>query len=222
MAQETLRIIVDAGQLDQIISKVRVANSQTLNIGKAVNDMRRSAREAGINLDDLPTLNRDARLLANSLNIPGFREASAILFQARRGVRAGQLAREAQAIAGLDPELSKQLSTQALLGSAAMVAFVVKIVVDTIQRFIKEEEARSAEFEDMIREGLELNHQEFEALSREQTGFSSWVDQFEAGAEDKGFFATIKIMVEEILASFIGVYPDIYPEYVNIYAEPLE
>ena len=222
MAQETLRIIVDAGQLDQIITKTKRARTQTSSLTKDIADARDYARTAKINLDQIPTLNREMRMLANTLDLPGLRGAQGLLFKSRLGIKAAQLSREAEAVSGLDPALAAKLNTQSLIGSAALGAFVVKIVYDTIQRFIKEEETRSAEFEDMIREGLELNHQEFEALSREQTGFSSFIDQFEAGAENQGLFATIKIMVQEILASFIGVYPDIYPEYVNIYAEPLE
>jgi len=206
-AQETLRVIIDPGQLNQILSQVKTASTQTSTLNSQINSARKSARAAGINLDDLPTLNRDARLLANSLNIPGFREASAALFQARRGVRAGQLGREAEAIAGLDPVLAQQLTTQSLLGQAALVAFVTKIVYDTIQRFIKEEAARNAALEDLVRNGLDLSHQEFEALSREQTGFASFLDQFEEGVASEGLKQTILTTVQEVLASFVSVTP---------------
>ena len=111
-AQETLRVIIDPGQLNQILSQIKTARTQTNTLNKQITTARKAARAAGINLDDLPTLNRDMRLLAGSLNAPVFRQASAALFQARRGVRAGQLAREAQAIAGLDPALAKTLSTR--------------------------------------------------------------------------------------------------------------
>jgi len=219
-AQETLRVIIDPGQLNQILSQVKTARTQTNTLNKQITTARKAARAAGINLDDLPTLNRDMRLLAGSLNMPGFRQASAALFQARRGVRAGQLAREAQAIAGLDPALAKTLSTQALIGQAALAAFIVKTVYDTIQRFIKEEEARNASLEDLVREGLALNHREYEELSREQTGFASWLDQFEDGVASEGLRQTIRTTVSEMLLSLIPVQPNIYPEYVNPYAEP--
>ena len=220
-AQETLKVTIIGDEvLRYWADKAERAARQSTTLTSEINRARKSARAAGINLDDLPTLNRDMRLLAGSLNVPGFRQASAALFQARRGVRAGQLAREAQAIAGLDPALAKTLSTQALIGQAALAAFIVKTVYDTIQRFIKEEEARNASLEDLVREGLALNHREYEELSREQTGFASWLDQFEDGVASEGLRQTIRTTVSEMLLSLIPVQPNIYPEYVNPYAEP--
>lgn len=166
---------------------------------------RKNARAAGINLDDLPTLNRDMRLLAGSLNIPGFREASAAFFQTRRGVRAGQLGREAKALraAGLAPELAGQLSVQALLGQAALVAFVVTIVVDTIKKFIEAEREAKIELENMLQEGLDLNYNELSGLLRIQTGYASWWNQFQAAVETDGFKQAVADTVRGVLPALL-------------------
>lgn len=218
-AQETLRIIVDAGQLDQIRSRVRNASTQTNTLNRQINDARRSARAAGIKLDDLPTLNRDLRIIGNTLNIPGFRQASAALFQARRGVRGVQLGREAQAIAGLDPELAKQLEAAGILTQSAIILIVAKLVIDAIEKFKKEEETRRAEFEIFVIDNLNITRQEFRALSREQIGFASFLDQFEENFEETGFFATLKEAIEDAVQ--VGVEdPSDVGKYVHPWREP--
>jgi hypothetical protein len=215
MAQETLRIIVDAGQLDQIINKVKTANTQSNTLSRQINDARKGAREAGINLDDLPTLNRDARLLANSLNIPLFREASALLFQGRRGVRALQMAREAEAVSGFDPALASQLNIQSLLGQAALVAFVTKIAIDTAVAFTKEQNRKNVELEDMIRGNLELTFDEFQSLDTDRTGFATLLSQMREEVGDVGLLETIKKTVIETVLGIIGVTPPIPQEFID-------
>ena len=204
MATEVLRIVVNDSDLTRVIGRVDRARSGTRNLSGSISQIRRDARAAGIiSLDELPTINRDARLLANTLNIPGFTGASRLFFQGRRGVRAAQLRREAQAVAELDPSLAAQLNTQALLGSAAMVAFVVKIVADTIKKFVEDEKQANIDLENMFQEGLDLTFNETKFLVDAQTGFASWWDQFMTAASGGDFGSAI---IEIIKAAGPGIF----------------
>ncbi len=215
MATEILRIIVDDTQLNDISLRVKRAKTESNKLSSQINAARRSARAAGINLDDLPTLNRDVRLLGSALNVPGFREASAVLFQARRGIRAGQLGREAEAIAGLDPALAQSLNVQSLLGQAALVAFVTKIAIDTFVEFTDEQNRKQVELEDMVRANLELTFDEFEALDRERIGYATLISQMREEVGDLGIIGTIRKTVKETVLGIIGVTPPIPQEYID-------
>ena len=201
MSQETLRIIVDAGQLDQIITKTKRARSESAQLKKDVADARDYARTAGLNLDQLPTLNRDARLLANSLNIPGFREASALLFQARRGVLS--LERSRLAKVEPDPEKAAQLSAQSLLGQAALVAFITKTVITMITKFVEDERQANIDLENMFQEGLDISFNQTRLLLDTQTGFATRWSQLQEMMQTDGFLAALKAMVIGSLPAII-------------------
>ena len=213
---ETLNVqIVGDEVLRYWAEKAERASKQANTLNSQINKARKTARESGINLDDLPTLNRDARLLANALNIPGFREASAALFQARRGVRAGQLAREAEAVAGLDPALASTLRGGALLGQAAIIALVTKIVIDTFREFTRNQNQKNVELEDMIRANLELTFDEFQELTTEQTGFASLLNQIKEEIGEVGLLETIRKTVVEEIIGLVGVTPPIPQEFID-------
>lgn len=229
MAEETIRVIVDDAQLNDVIARIDEASVKAARLGAqapiipsapfqvtptttpttpittasrntaTLNSMiltaRKNAVDAGINLDDLPTLNRDMRLLGGTLNLPIFRQASAVLFQARRGVRAAEARRVAKALETLDPTEASRLSVQALIGQAAMVAFVTKIVVTTINKFIEDERQANIDLENMFQEGLDISFNETKLLLKVQTGFATRWSQLQEMIKTEGFISAIKQMV---------------------------
>ena len=212
---ERLIVTVDSTDLDAIITKINAAKlsggeggvdetSRRLNeLNKKINDTRRAAREAGINLEDLPVMNRDMRLLLGQLNIPGFREFSAGFYQTRRGVRAAQMGREAAGLNAkeLAPELAKELSIQSMIGYAALILYVVNLIYNFYKQMIKEIENSRIQYEDMIRRSQDINHREYVALSKEQVGFASWADQFESRVDSEGYInAAIELAINKLLA----------------------
>ena len=215
-AVERLLITVDDAALNDALAKIAAAKlsggqgggvdetTRRLNeLNKKINDTRKAAREAGINLEDLPVMNRDMRLLLGQMNIPGFREFSSGFFQTRRGVRAAQMSREAQALnaAGLAPEVAKQLSIQSMIGYAALILYVVNLIYNFYKQLIKEIENSRIQYEDMIRRNQDINHREYMALSKEQVGFASWADQFQSHVDSDGYInAIVELVWNKILA----------------------
>lgn len=213
---ENIRVNIQDDELDAIINKLSNAKlagggaddaTKRLNeLNKKIADTRKAAKEAGINLDDLPTLNRDMRLLAGQMNIPGFREFSSAFFQARRGVRATQLGREARALnaAELAPELAKGLQIQSLVGYAALILYVTKIIYDVVKRVKDGIEQERLQYEDFIRKELDLTHREYLELSKEQSGFASWWDQFQYTVSEEGIQETVmQVFYTTIRETFI-------------------
>ncbi len=243
MAEETLRVIIDSAELDVILDKLRQAEARvnalnnripTIGAGAArntkilneeISKARLLAKEAGINLDDLPTLNRELRLIGNTLNIPFFREASSALFQGRRAIKGAQIGREEQAIKdaveaaiarGVGREgaekvgeaLTKQLALTGLITKAAVVLLVSKMIIDAIEKFKKAEKARRVDFEDTIRSNLRITHRQFRELTQEQIGFASLLEQFEARSEEQGLEQTILDTIESWWDNLKRVIPD--------------
>ncbi len=184
MATEELLLIVNDAQLKQALTQINLikrAQSQTTGqvrgLSTLISQTRRDARAAGLNLDDLPTLNRDLRIIGGQL--PGFREASRLLFTLRRGVRAQQRGREAEALLGIDPELAGQLSQAALIGRVALLVIIVTTLARSIDKMRRDIVKARADNETLLRRGLDLTHQEFLELSAEQKGVTSRFDAFE-------------------------------------------
>jgi len=214
-ANERLIVTVDSTDLDAIITKINNAKlsggggevdetTRRLNeLNKKINDTRKAAREAGINLEDLPVMNRDMRFLLGQMNIPGFREFSSGFFQTRRGVRAAQLGREAAGLTaeGLAPAVAKQLAIQSMIGYAALILYVVNLIYNFYKQLIKEIETSRIQYEDMIRRNQDINHREYVALSKEQIGFSNWSDQFQSHVDSDGYInAIVNLVWNKILA----------------------
>jgi len=212
---ERLIIQIEDADLDAVITKLANAKgagagggvddeTRRLNeLNKKINDTRKAARESGINLEQLPVLNRDMRLLANQMNIPGFREFSSAFFQTRRGVRAAQMGRESAGLqaAQLAPELAQQLSLQSMVGYAALILFIVNMIYDFYQQLVKQIEAERSNYEDLIRRSQDINHREYLSLREEQTGFATWADQFQANVESEGWVdAIVTLAVNRILS----------------------
>ena len=191
-ATEELKLVVDDTQLNLALTKITqikqaqsTATGQLRGLSTLITRTRQSARAAGIQLDDLPTLNRDMRLILGATQLPWFRQASALLFQARRGVRAQQLKREAEALkaAGLAPGVAGELGTAALIGQVALMVFVVTALARTIQNMQGKIDQSRERYETLVRTGLGLTHKEYEQLSKEaefqqQIGFATLFDQY--------------------------------------------
>ena len=211
MATEELKLVIDDAELTAALAKIMtITNAQKQTTGDLrglstlIRDTRRDARAAGIQLDDLPTLNRDMRLIFGM--VPGFRQASALLFQARRGVRAQQLKREAEALkaAGLAPGVAGELGAAALIGQAALVVFIVTSLVRTIQNIQQDVDRNSEQYERIIQEGLGISHKEYEEFmktfeAQQQVGFESTFDRF--FVQKMGTFRElVTVWVAEIIA----------------------
>jgi len=204
-ASETLRIVLVGDEALRFwVDKADRASRQTGTLASEINRARQGARAAGINLDQIPTLNRELRMLGNTLSLPYFREAQSLLFKGRLGVRASQFGRESDALTNLSPEESLQLGLQSTIGQAALAAFVTKTVIDMIVKFTNEEKQSRADLETMIREGLDLTHDEFKALSREQIGFGSLTEQFKGAIDDAGFKEAVRETVWSVIADRIS------------------
>lgn len=218
MATEELVLVVNDAQLKLALTKInmiKTAQTRTTTrvrgLSSLITKTRKDARAAGINLDDLPTLNRDLRLAAGML--PGFREFSVLLFQARRGVRAQQFMREAEALkaAGLDPALARRLEMGAYVGQLAMVAFAITALVKLdkkIDRIEKDIVRARGVYEDMVREGRDLTHEEYLALEAEQVGYATAFDEFKA-KWDAGEY------LDAIADYVIGLIPSRIPTYAG-------
>jgi len=123
---------------------------------------------------DVDTFKLDTSTKAILTQLPLLREANMLAMR----VKAMSTAMEAQGLLGA-------------LGPAAAALLLIQVVLTMLNRLQRMQEQiirdRGAH-EDMVRDGLDLTHEEWEMLSREQTG---WVTDWEAAVEkSKGdFFA---------------------------------
>jgi len=177
MAEETLRVIIDDADLDMALAKLRSAQllSNTATTGaKAATTLKKTVESSGVRefILNLPTINRAQRLLVTQ--IPMMREALQLTFR-------GKL------LAAADP-----------VTMVLVLGVYLKQTLDRMEKDIKRENIR---LEDMIREGLNVTHREFEELSVEQTGYATWWDQFEDAMEEEGF---VKAVTDIIIAWAYG------------------
>jgi len=199
MAEERIRVVVYDEEINALLTKINQAGlggtggdeatKRVRELNKQINDARKAAREAGVNLDQLPTLNRDMRVLGQSL--PMFRESSRLLFQARRGVRAEQLRRESGSLEELAPELSKQLRLQSLIGYAALISIVVRMIYSAIKgeadRIAKERDT----YEAFIMKELNVTRKELQNIAQDQLGYATWFDQLTAEIGNTSLFEAV-------------------------------
>jgi len=211
MATEELLLVVNDAQLKAALTQINMIKSaQTKTRGQVtgltglIAKTRRDARAAGINLDDLPTLNRDLRLIGGLF--PGFREASTILFQGRRGVLAAQRAREAAALLETAAALEKkallattaarkkailltattarekaaQLGQASVIGQLALLVVIVTTLLRLYNQSKREIEQNRGEYERLFREGRNISHEEYKQLDASQIGYATRFDEFEA------------------------------------------
>jgi len=177
MAEEILRISVDDAELDIVLAKLRSANllSSKATAGeKAATKLKKTVEEMGVRefILNLPTINRAQRLLVTQ--VPLMREALQLTFR-------GKL------LAAADP-----------ITMVLVLGVYLKQALDRMEREVKRENIR---LEDMIREGLNVTHREFEDLSTEQIGYATWWDQFEDSMENEGF---VKAVTDIIIAWAYG------------------
>ena len=180
MATEELLLVINDAQLKMALTQITmIKTAQTQTAGKVkglsqlIAQTRKDARAAGINLDDVPTLNRDMRILGGL--VPGFRQLSTILFQGRRGIRAAQMKREAEALKTIAPDLAKELGTGAAIGQAALVVVIATTLLRLINQSKLEIEQSRSEYERLFREGLNISHEEYKQLEASQIGYATTV-----------------------------------------------
>lgn len=123
---------------------------------------------------DVDTFKLDTNTRAILTQLPGLREANMLAMR----VKSMSTAMEAQGLMGA-------------LGPAAAALLLIQVVLtmlDRLQRMQDQIIRDRGAHETMVRDGLDLTHEEWEMLSREQTG---WVTDWEAAVEkSKGdFFA---------------------------------
>lgn len=230
MATEELTLVINDAQLNLTLTKINMiktaqtrTTTQVKGLSSLITKARKDAKAAGISLDDLPTLNRDMRLIMG--RFPGFMQASRIFFQTRRAVRAAQLEREAAALRELAPELAQQLGTAAFIGKIALVVYAVTAVIriaEKIEKMQRQIIQQRGAYETMIRDGLDLTHEEWALMDRERVG---WVTAWDAfveksktdlfGAIDdfiRAKYVEITVEVEAaILTDGKGVAEEFYP-----------
>ena len=163
MAEETLRVIIDDADLDMALAKLRSAELLSGKIKIAADSgkkLKDTVESSGVRefILNLPTINRAQRLLVTQ--VPLMREALQLTFR-------GKL------LAAADP-----------LTMVLVLGVYLKQALDRMEKDIKRENIR---LENMIREGLNVTHREFEELTTEQTGYATWWDQFEAARDEEGF-----------------------------------
>ena len=199
MAEERIQVIVYDEEINTLLFKLNQAgltgsggddaSKRVRELNKQISDARKAAKAAGVNLDQLPTLNRDMRVLGQSL--PMFRESSRLLFQARRGVRAKQLRREARSLEELAPELSKQLRLQSLIGYAALISIVVRMIYSAVKgemdRIAKERDT----YEAFIMKELNVTRKELQNIAQDQLGYATWFDQLTAEIGNTSLFDAV-------------------------------
>ncbi len=230
MATERIRVDISRDDLDKYLddlSKVRTGTEETESglpgIRKEVNKIRREAAASGLNLDELPALNRELRIIGRL--IPGFTRGSSLYFQLRRQVRGQMGTRSADALREQlsDPKfiqdlmtetgetenvirnfIEKQITADLMKGALAkivIVAVIIQFIVKTIRQVEKKIERERAQFENEIRRDTELTHRQFRELQAEQIGFATWVDQFEAEWDEEGFVNTaVKTVINRLQA----------------------
>ena len=177
MAEETLRVIIDDADLDMALAKLRSAEllSNKATVGaKAATTLKKTVESSGVRefILNLPTINRAQRLLVTQ--VPLMREALQLTFR-------GKL------LAAADP-----------LTMVLVLGVYLKQALDRMEKDIKRENIR---LENMIREGLNVTHREFEELTTEQTGYATWWDQFKDGMDEEGF---VKAVTDIIIAWAYG------------------
>jgi len=222
VVDERIDVIISDTELQGLLSQLEKAkltgggandpNQRVKELNAEINKARQAAREAGINLDSIPALNRDVRMLIKRM--PFAREALTPYFQLRRGIRAGQLGREAAGLTaeGIAPELAKHLSIQSMVGYAAIIIFIVnavKQIANAIKGEIEKIEREQTAYEDMVRKNFDLTYRQFRELSSEQIGYATWWDQFLAQIESKGWLdGAVDYIVDKLNSQGVLLSPE--------------
>ena len=147
-----------------VSSKTRRTKGEIDSIAKAVKLIR---AEGGVNLDELPTINRDLRLLVGQL--PYMNRVIYDYYQVRRTVRGIERLRAAQR---LDIEGKAKLATEARVSGYIALAATVVFLVNEVTRLRKRLEAADQERENLIRSVTGMTHSEYRNWSKTQ--FSSY------------------------------------------------
>jgi hypothetical protein len=173
LAEERIRVVIYDDELTAIMDKLNLVRSNEGKVKQTKEtlsgiDKLMASKSIKEFMQNIPTLGRAYRLPLTQ--IPGAREALAMTYRAKM-------------MAAVNPVL--------------IVAILAIYVAKQIQQMWEDIKRQHVEYEDLLREGLDLTHREYMALSKEQTGYASWVDQFRVEMESEGF---LNAMVELVWA----------------------
>lgn len=167
MAEEIINITVVDPTVDVTLAKLRAAKTEHRNL-KQMTLLGKELKEHKGLLDRLPAITRAQRLAITQ--IPMTRQALAMSYRLKM-------------LAAATP----------LVASAAIVVYMIKMAeqMERMQRQMVRDRGR---YEDMVRDGMDLTHEEWEMLSREQKGWATEWDAFMEKSKDDWFAAAEDFM----------------------------
>jgi len=182
--REVLPVTVYTDDLNAAIVMVRGARDGSKKAKKEAVDLMQLLKKGEIKdfMKNLPRIGRAERLLATQ--VPGMREALQYTYRGKM-------------LAGADPILA-----------IAVISIYVTQQIKRMQETIKQERIS---YENMLQAGLDLNYTELSRLTKIQTGYATWRDQFMAAVEDEGVLNAIKEIVTDLLDAYLqSDYTDFY------------
>ena len=181
MAEEKIRVVIYDDELTAIMDKLNLIRSNEGKVKKTKEslsaiDKWMASKDIKEFMKNIPRISRAERLAITQ--IPGAREALAMTYRGKM-------------LAGVNPAL--------------IVAVLAIYVAKQIQQMWEDIKRQRIEYEDLLREGLDLTHKEYMTLSKEQAGYATWLDQFQAEVRSQGYLDTIVELVLAKLQSLVEV-----------------
>ena len=181
MAEERIRVVIYDDELTAIMEKLNLVRSNEGKVKQTKEtlsgiDKLMASKDIKEFMMNIPRMSRATRLAVTQ--IPGAREALAMTYRAKM-------------MAAVNPVL--------------IVAIIAIYVAKQIQQMWEDIKRQRVEYEDLLREGLDLTHREYMALSKEQAGYASWLDQFQAEVKSQGYLDTIVELVWARIQSLIEI-----------------
>ena len=145
---------------------------------------------------DKDTFKLDTRTKAILTRLPGLREAD-------------MLWREIQSLSTTTAGVEGAAGALATGSAALMMMIVILSILKRIERLERTLVREAADYENMLREGLELSHKEYMELAPEVRGFATMWEQFEHIVEKQGVLEAWMWRIEGFLKSLVAVEPKI-------------
>lgn len=181
MAEERIRVVIYDDELTAIMDKLNLIRSNEGKVKQTKEtlsgiDKLMASKDIKEFMMNIPRMSRATRLAVTQ--IPGAREALAMTYRAKM-------------MAAVNPVL--------------IVAILAIYVAKQIQQMWEDIKRQRVEYEDLLREGLDLTHREYMALAKEQTGYATWFDQFQAEVKSQGYVDAIVELVWARIQSLIEI-----------------
>lgn len=182
--EETLHVIVYDEALVDAIGKLDSARRLSPIISKTKGEavvLKGIVESRSIKefIRDIPRISRASRLLLTQ--VPGAREALTATYRGKM-------------LAGADPAIA--------------VAVISLYVVQQIKQMWETIKQERISYENMLQAGLDLNYTELSRLTKLQTGYATWWDQFQTAVETEGFINAVRDIV-------IGAFPSLLQREVG-------